>query len=117
LQQEVVRGVAEWVRENLKVKSSRGRRLVRQMILGTASGKGTELEKILQIQLTLRKVSANQIEHWVYVLVNQQGKPTRVSVPLNREPSWDNLPDAVREEFIRSGDRQEINLNLYTVNT
>ena len=114
LQQDVVRGVAEWARENLKVHRSRARRLVRQMILGTASGKGTELEKIMQIQFTIKKVGANNIEHWVYLLVNDHGKPTRVSVPVNRDPSWDNLPDAIREQFIRSGEK-EINLNLYTV--
>jgi len=114
LQQDVVRGVAEWARENLKVPLSRARRLVRQMILGIASGKGTELETILQIQFTLRKVSADKIKHWVYLLVNQRGKPTRVSVPVNRDPSWDNLPDEVRKEFIHSGE-PEINLNLYTV--
>jgi len=115
LQQEVVRCVAEWAQDNLKVHRSRARRLVRQMILGTASGKGTELERILQIQFTMRKVSADQIEHWVYLLVNQHGKPTRVSVPVDRDPSWDNLPDAVRKEFIHSGERKEINLDLYTV--
>jgi len=114
LQQDVTRCVADWAQENLKVHRSHARHLVRQMILGTASAKGSELEKILQIQLTLRKVSADKIEHWVYLLVNQQGKPTRVSVPVNRDPSWDNLPNAVREQFIRSGER-EIALNLYTV--
>ncbi|MGD1086653.1 MAG: M48 family metallopeptidase, partial [Verrucomicrobiota bacterium] len=115
LQQDVIRTVADWAHENLQVAPSTARRLTRRMISGGASAKDTELQRILQIQFTLRKIGPDRIEHWVYLLINQNGKPVRVSLPMDRDTSWDALPDDMRAEFIRSG-QTEINRELYTVN-
>jgi Zn-dependent protease with chaperone function len=114
LQQAVIRAVADWAHQNFQVHRSTARRLARQMILGASSGKHTELERILQIQFSVKKTGANAIEHCLYILANQNGKPVRVTVPLDKDPSWDALPDEIRRGFIQSG-KKEMNLDLYHV--
>jgi hypothetical protein len=114
LQQAVIRAVADWAHQNFQVHRSTARRLARQMILGASSGKHTELERILQIQFSVKKTGANAIEHRLYILANQNGKPVRVTVPLDNDPSWDALPDEIRRGFIQSG-KKEMNLDLYHV--
>ncbi|HEY6183224.1 MAG TPA: M48 family metallopeptidase [Terriglobales bacterium] len=114
LQQKVTGMVADWAFENCSVYRSTARRLVRGMICGLASAKNTELQHILQIQFTLKKLHADEFEHWIYLLVNQDGKPTRVKFPVAWDTSWDALPTSFRVEFIRCG-KPEMSWNLYTV--
>ncbi len=114
LQQVVIRDIADWAHKNHGVYPSIGRRLVRRMITGFANAKNTELERILQIQYTLRKISADHIEHLIYLLVNEHGKPYRVCIPASWNISWDALPDEMRSGFIRSG-QSELSWNLYAV--
>jgi Zn-dependent protease with chaperone function len=114
LQQRVIQIVADWAVENYSVYRSTARRLVRQMVNGLASAKNTELQRILQVQFTLKRSSGNHFEHWIYLLVNQEGKPARVKLLFPWDSSWDALPDGFREESVRSG-KAEMSWNLYSV--
>jgi Zn-dependent protease with chaperone function len=114
LREEVIRTVAGWAQENCQVYRGAALRLSREMINSAVSAKGTQLERILQIQLTLKKSGAETIEHWVYLLVNQGGQPARIGLPVARDASWDALPAKYREDFIRSG-QSEMSWNLYEV--
>lgn len=110
---EVVRRVADYAGERWRVRRGVARKLVRQMIEGTKSAKGTELGNLLQIQFSIQRVSANEVTYTVYLLINDQGRPVRVTPPLPRDPSWDAVPPGYRSEFNRSGE-SELVWNLYT---
>jgi hypothetical protein len=107
--------IADWAADKFQVARSQARRTVRKMMDGSMSGKHTVLERILQIQVTVKKVNSAQIEYWIYLLVNENNKPVRVSIPIARDPSWDNLPQKLREDFILSSGLPELNWILYSI--
>ena len=111
---EVMRRVADYAVQRFGLRRGVARKLVRQMVGGTRSAKGTELEQLLQIQFSVRRVKADEVSYTIYLLIRDNGRPVRVKIPLPRDPAWDAVPPGYRSEFNRSGE-PELAWTLYTV--
>ena len=64
---------------------------------GSASG-------VVRVECGIAKEAANRISLCLRVLCQTETKPEMIS--LERVLSWDGLPQAIRSEFIRSGNKE-----------
>ena len=99
----VVRIVADWAANRYSLSPKLCRRIIRQILLEGQSTRGSELARILQVNIILEKISSDSVTFTLVVLIHEEEKAVRVKIPIDRSASWDDVPKNYREDFIRSG--------------
>lgn len=61
-------------------------------------------EEIGAIELEAQKVSASVVKYFLYIYARHEGKWSRITMSLDWPEAWENAPNAIRKEFIMSGE-------------
>jgi hypothetical protein len=87
---------------------------LRSVLLEKQSAKETPLSRIMQIAISAKKLNAETVSFSAQMLLYENGKAFRITVPIVERLPWDEVPQQYREEFIRGG-TPEVEYMLYTV--
>ena len=71
-------------------------------ISGTAKLTSPALAAILRIEESYEKISSGKYRRRVSILRSKEGSSTGILSKVESDVSWEFLPDAVREEFVRT---------------
>jgi hypothetical protein len=110
----LIRVLSRWAGERLRLSPKLCRRVLRSVLLEKQSAKETPLSRIMQIAISAKKLNAETVSFSAQMLLYENGKAFRITVPIVERLPWDEVPQQYREEFIRGG-TPEVEYMLYTV--
>jgi hypothetical protein len=88
--------------------------LIRQVIYEGGTLKDTPIQALLAVELVVEKTGSDSVRYDLVLLINKQGNAVRQKYELPMSEDWDDVAKEIREEFIKSREKQIIR-QLYSV--